>query len=448
MASDLHHGSGYGKGYDYAPSWREQLSARGTARAIRVVKSVVRCLLGMLGAIDALLHSGQRRPPLTPATFHPRRILVIRTDMLGDVVLTLPTIHALHRAYPQAKIDLVVEPPSAGIVAGHPEIDRIILSDLAAWVRGLRTGQAWGLLRTTIRELRAAHYDLAVSVCGDWASVLARLSGARRRVGYAGEAYPFFLTDPVPGKRYAIQQHETAYGLALAAHAGGVVDPPGHHSRRPRLLVDPPALARIADLLWNHGVALNQPIIVLHAGARNGAAKRWSLSAWARLAEMLIDVGNVVVVLVGSPGEREYSRELLRRMQAPDRVIDLTGATSLPELVALFAASAVVVTSDSGPLHIAEALGTPLVALHGPTDPVLSGPCGPEAIVIRHAVWCAPCYDHTTSATCRWHNPICMRGIAPAAVRDAVYTQLRRHHAIPVVADPASESEHPKSAEI
>lgn len=412
----LRDGAGFGKGYDRPPGLTERLGQRVGLRAKRLGQRVLRAIFGAIGLAASL---GERPHPA------PRRILVIRTDLLGDLVLTLPAVLALRRAYPEAQIDLLVQPSTAGILAGQPGIDRVLLCDPDGWFGGIGKREIRAKLRDLVRTLRAARYDLAVSICGDAASIFARLSGARRRVGYAGEAFAHFLTDPVPGARYQIRQHETAYCLDLAAAAGGIVDPPGSLSRLPRLMVLPEAQAVVADLLAQSGARPRQPVIALHAGARNGQAKRWPLPYWARLADQLMDQTDALVVLIGAPGDKPLAQGVIQRLRVPARAVDLTGATDLPALVALLAACAVVVTGDSGPLHIAEAVGTRVVAIHGPTDPVQSGPCHPESIVLRRDLWCSPCYDSRATAECRFSNPICMKHLLPAEVLPAVLAQLQ-----------------------
>ncbi|HEV2236461.1 MAG TPA: glycosyltransferase family 9 protein, partial [Ktedonobacterales bacterium] len=124
------------------------------------------------------------------------------------------------------------------------------------------------------------------------------------------------------------------------------------------------------------------------------------------------------VVLVGAPGDGEIAGEIARKAGAG--VVSLTGRTSLPELAALLARCDLLVSGDSGPLHIACAVGTPVVGLYGPTDPAISGPLGRRAVVLRQDLWCAPCYDASAVADCRFGNPVCMKTLPPAAVLAAV----------------------------
>jgi ADP-heptose:LPS heptosyltransferase len=449
--------SGFGTGYDAPPT--PALRARGWLQAqIKLaVRRVLRVALGTLGTIDAGLHFGRRLPPLHPTTFHPRRILVVRTDMLGDMLLTLPAIHVLRRAYPDARIDVATKPGNAPLLSGHPDIDGIITCDPASWPEALTSPAIRHEALATMRTLRRARYDLALSMCGDWGSVVTRLSGARRRVGYDGEAYAHFMTDPVPGARYRERQHEVDYCLSLAEHAGGTVDPIDIAARCPALHVGDDARQRVELLLAEYGVGIYPtphplsmlthgegamdrqdpsscksapPIVALHPGSGNGKAKRWPLPYWARLADSLA-CEEVVAVLVGAPSDAPLAQGIKRRMRQPERVVDLVGATSLPELVALLERCTAIVTGDSGPMHVAAAVGTPVVAIFGPTDPAVYGPLSDDATILRRDLWCSPCYDPAQTADCRFFNPICMKGIGPAEVLAAT----RRYLSFPAPED-------------
>jgi lipopolysaccharide heptosyltransferase II len=162
------------------------------------------------------------------------------------------------------------------------------------------------------------------------------------------------------------------------------------------------------------------PVVTLHGGARNGQAKRWPTSHFARLAERLVSEFDALVVLTGAPSEAELAAAIGAECRYP--LLNLLGRTSLAELVALLAVSDLVISGDSGPMHIATAVQTPVIALHGPTDPALSGPMSPDAIVLRRALWCSPCYDASATAECPFDNPVCMKGLGP----DLVFVAARR----------------------
>lgn len=395
-------------------------------RALRVLQRILkrraqRLLWHGIGAIGYLIrHRHAPTAPLYPGNPSVRRILVVRVDLLGDTVLTTPALAALHRGYPQARIDMLVQQSTADVLAAEREIAHIITYNPQAFRRPSGVSAAIRLLW----RLRRARYDIAISISGDIGSILTRLSGARRTIGYAGEAYPHMLTDPAPGRRYDVYQHETLYVLALAEAAGGIVTA---RDMRPRLHVlarekrDMAAMLRLARAKLGR----DGPIIAMHAGARNGKAKRWPTSHFAALADQLAEKLDALVVVTGAPNEASLARDIARQAQYP--LLNVSGKTTLPQLVALLAESDVLVTGDSGPMHIACAVETPVVVMHGPTDPALSGPTASDAIVLRHTLWCSPCYDASATAECRFGNPVCMKAIAPRTVFGAVRRQLRAH---------------------
>jgi ADP-heptose:LPS heptosyltransferase len=146
------------------------------------------------------------------------------------------------------------------------------------------------------------------------------------------------------------------------------------------------------------------------------------------------------VVLVGAAGDGDVAAAIARA--AGGGVVNLTGRTALPELAALLARCDLLVSGDSGPLHIACAVGTPVVGLYGPTDPEISGPLGQRAVVLRQAIWCAPCYDASAVADCRFGNPVCMKTLPPVAVLAAVRRLLAVARDVPARAAAARSEEY------
>jgi len=204
--------------------------------------------------------------------------------------------------------------------------------------------------------------------------------------------------------------------------------------QRPTLSVKADARATIHQILQEERerIGARGPIVALHPGARNGAAKRWPMRHYAELGDRLSRELDAFVVVTGAPNELALSHEIMRRMTAA--AFDLTGKTSLQELVALMAESDLVITGDSGPMHIACAVQTPTIALHGPTEPAQSGPTGDLAVILRHDLWCSPCYDSSATAECRFGNPVCMKLISSDDVFAAACQQLERYQRLPSVA--------------
>jgi lipopolysaccharide heptosyltransferase II len=417
----------------------DQRIATAVKRALkRRAQSVLRWGFGQIG----LATRDWDTPPAPLRAGDPRirRILVVRVDLLGDVVLTTTAVRALRRAYPRAQIDMLVQAPYAGILEGDPDIHRVHVWNPHVWRRPNAWIQpaTWAETLGALARLRMPRYDLAISASGDIGSVATRLTGARRRVGYAREAYRWFMTDPIPGGRYVERAHETTYVLRLAAAAGAAPQP---EDVRPRLSVSPATVARMRatlDLAQVQASGRRGPVIALHAGAHNGTAKRWPMRHWATLARQLATDLGALVVLTGAPNEGPLARDIEALSGAP--LLNLCGKTSLPELKALLSLADLMISGDSGPMHIACAVGAPVIALHGPTDPEISGPSAPDALVLRRAIWCSPCYDASATAECRFANPVCMKDLAPsivfAAARKRLATCLAQDASAPLSSEP------------
>jgi lipopolysaccharide heptosyltransferase II len=427
--------------YDRRYPFGHRLVARRLAQTKRAAQRIIWVLLAAVGWLTSF-HLGSRRP-LRARDRRIRRILVVRVDLIGDVVLSLPAVRALRRAYPEAEIDMLVLPSTADILAGQPDVAHVLTYNPNIWRRpiSLVGPRNWQGVRDLVVALRGPRYDLCVSVAGDVGSVLTRLSGARRRVGYADEAYPWLLTDAVPGGRYTRIMHEVEYVQEIARAAGGVVTA---QDARPVLHLVPEAAEAVGRTLHRLGLDGNTgPLVALHASAQNGWAKRWPAAQWAALANRLTGELGARVILTGAAGDRPLTAAIAAR--ARNGVYDLAGGTTLSELAALLVRCDLVVSGDSGPLHIACAVGTAVVGLYGPTDPRISGPLGDGAIVLRREIWCAPCYNARATADCRFSNPVCMKGLSADAVFAAARRQLMLH--APAAAIACSRTEADEHAE-
>jgi lipopolysaccharide heptosyltransferase II len=380
--------------------------------------------MSIVGVFLWLRHIG-RYPPLQPQSFSPRRILVIRLDLIGDLVLSLTVVHLLKRTYPDAEIDLLALPSSAKIASSDPALNEIIAYDPNIWRRpqALLRPKNWSALWALRTRLHARQYDLAVSVFGNWGSVLAVLSGALRRVGFAGEAYPGFMTDSVPGRHWddpSSTLHEVDYCLQLAQAAGATITP---DDRIPHLAVAPQAHQEIEQLLAQEGIQPGNTLIACHVSSNNGQSKRWPIPYWATLIDHLIRDNGASVVLTGAQNDLALIEHILRRTH--EHPVNLAGKTSLTQLAALLQRADLVITGDSGPMHIAAAVGTPLIAIHGPTNPAHSGPLSPKATVLRSDIWCSPCYDAKSTADCRFFTTQCMKNIVPTQVLTVIHEKLQ-----------------------
>ena len=341
------------------------------------------------------------------------RILIVRLSALGDVVHTLPLLDALRRARPRAHIGWLVEEPAASLLEGHPQLDRVWIAPRHAARRLRSVGRplaAAGRLAEVARGLRAARYQLTLDTqCNLRSSLWARASGAGVRIGFAPpftkEKAHWWSTLRVEAPRDG--QLKAHRNLELLAPLG--IDTAG---ARPRIAI-PDAARRIADPLRASGARA----IALHPGVSGfGAIKQWAPDRFAALARRLRDERGARCLVTFGPSERDLAR----------RVVDASGGaaelapetTSLLELAALYEACDVVVAGDTGPLHLAAALGVPVVGLYGPKDPAVYGPLdgrsGEPATTVWKHVHCSPCKLR------RCPDVICMPAITVADVAGAI----------------------------
>ena len=381
----------------------------------------------LMSSIGGLLWLGRRNrplPALTPQTFHPRHILVIRLDLIGDLVMSLTVVRALKHTYPDAEIDVLAVPSSAAVVKADPDLSHIFTYDPNIWRRpkALTQWNNWREVFALRRNLKARHYDLAISVFGDWAAILAVLSGAQRRIGFGRESYPGFMTDAVAGRHWDPRDHlhEVDYCLTLARAAGATTT---EEDRIPHLTVIPQARQEIAHLLQHVGISPEKPLIACHVSSNNGQSKRWPVPYWATLLDRLIHEEGVQVVVTGATGDIPLIERITSRMH--EQATNMAGKTTLSQLAALLQRADIMISGDSGPMHIAAAVGTTVIAIHGPTDPALSGPVSPKAIILRNDIWCSPCYKAKGPADCRFYTTQCMKNITPADVFRVVHEQLQ-----------------------
>ncbi len=390
------------------------------------------------------IHGPRPRLPLDPERV--RKVLVIRVDLLGDLVFSLPSLSALRAAFPSARIDALVLPYTAGILEAAGVIDRIHELDVNRYRRPRRPDELLDLV-SRIRALRAERYDLAVNFSGLVGGLLTVASGAAIRLGHAGDSYSGCFNIAVRGHRYDRAVHEVEYQLDLL-RAAGIRAPyawpalPRTGDRTPRAANSP-----VSPVL---GLP-SQPYAVIVPGASNGSAKRWPPRHWAAVGDTLAAERDLPVVLVGGAAERSLADEVAAAMRAP--VTNLAGSTTLAELREVLSGAAIVLAGDTGPLHLAAALGRPVVGVYGPTDPTNTGPLGAAAGVVRLGLACSPCYDLRTPANCKLpdRSTACMEALDPARVMASVAAVLEKLAPPPSAiggsaSPPARESASPASA--
>jgi heptosyltransferase I len=344
-----------------------------------------------------------------------KRILIVKPSSLGDVVHTLPLVHALKRNHPSCFIGWIVQKGFQGILQSDPAIDEIIpisipsTSDPHA-ARGAFIRAASATL-VTLRRLRKGFknhtYDLVLDLHASFRSGLLGLTNPRGfRIGFrdAKELNTLFqhrLVGNNPDNRHAVDKN-----MAFAEYLECSTLPEDY-----RIVVDLIARKRVSEFLQKSGVPEGARIVYANPAAR-WETKYWTEEAWAELADLLIERAGAAAVFSGSPDDVSYIRNISDRMK--QRPIIAAGRLNLAEAVALIGASDVYVGVDSGPMHIAAFAGTPVVALFGPTDPAKVGPYGEGHRVIRRAqLDCLACRKRSCS------DRICLEGISAQAVFDA-----------------------------
>lgn len=411
-------------GYPKPPSAKQKMRKRLIRISRGLLGGTIFLVVSVWGISLKLRRLGRSYPPLRPETLHPKRILVVRLDLIGDLVLSMVAVHALKRTYPEAEIDLISVPASARVIEGDPYLVRIMGYDPNIWrrPRALLKRQNWRQLRTLLKLLHERDYDLAISLFGKWAAVLTALSGAKRTLGFGREGFPGLMTDDIPGKHWTPgeKKHEVDYCLDLARAAGAEVT---EDDRYPALFVSEQAQQEIEQLLTSQGVQPGRALIACHVSANNGQSKRWPVPYWASLLDRLIREEHAQIVLTGAPGDLPLIEKITRHMH--EQPLNLAGQTSLTQLAALLKRADLLISGDSGPMHMAAAVKTPLIAIHGPTDPALSGPVSRQATILRSDIWCSPCYQAKDSADCRFFTTQCMKNVLPTQVLAVVRERLQ-----------------------
>jgi len=305
-----------------------------------------------------------------------RRILVRSPNWVGDAVMSLPVLPGLAHLFPYAEITVLAVPRVAPLFLHHPLVARVIHypAGRQKWRR------LWALRK---------NYDLGLALPNSLESALGLwLAGAPVRAGYTADARRPFLTRAVSGRNNLQGLHLVFYYLGTLKALGAIdaYSPPALYLGHRELQE---AEARLAAT----GGDSPGPWVGLAPGAAYGPAKRWPAESFAALALELDRQMGARLVLLGGPEDRAAAAAV--KAQLPVPVLDLVGQTDLRQALAVLSCLRLLVTNDSGLMHAAAALGTPLVAIFGSTDPRATGPFTDRATVLRHPLPCSPCFQRT-----------------------------------------------------
>lgn len=349
-------------------------------------------------------------------------ILIVKLSAIGDVIHTLPALNAIRAHYPKAHITWLIEAAAADLIVGHRALDRVIVSHRKRWIRefkGLGRGQALAEIRCFWHALRDTDYDIIIDFQALLKSaLLVWLAKGKRKIGFdkgmQHQEHSYLLLNervsPVD-----MEVHALTRGLMLTGAIG---------IETPSVVYDTPVSQRdrrqVNSLLEDGGIGGSRPMVAINPVAL-WETKLWLNDRFAALADRLVGECGVDVVFTGGPGDCATIKEILGMMRNP--AVDVSGRTTLTMLAALYQQAALLVTTDTGPMHLAAAVDTKVVALFGPTAPWRTGPYGKGHTVIRTAPPCSPCFKRQ----CDVHRCKCMRDITVETVLAAAASHLEAH---------------------
>lgn len=372
----------------------------------------------LVATADALFGIGARISRLVRDRSRPariQRILLLRLERIGDLLMALPGIADVSAAAPDAAVDLVVGSWNREVASSVRGIDRVITVD-ASWLVRRDRGESLPALLAHARSWRSRHYDLAINFEPDLRSnLMLAVSGARWTVGYASGGGGALLDqaldfDPTA---HTSDNARRLVGAAFGTSPGG--------TKLPALVVPSTDLATADTVLADKP----RPRIVMHvSGGR--AVKQWPPDRFASVARDLVAQRGATIVLTGADADQSLVTAVRRALPASN-LVDAVGSADLMTVAALIARCDLMITGDTGPMHIAHAVGTPIVAVFGPSDPRRYAPRGPFDRVVRIELPCAPCNRiRLPPARCTGVTPDCLALIEPDRVLGAALSILEQ----------------------
>jgi heptosyltransferase-2 len=335
------------------------------------------------------------------------KILVRATNWVGDAIMAMPALQVVRRRFPDAEINILARPYVADIYRDQGICDELTVYEPKTTHAGIAGREK---LAT---ELRAKKFDTALLLQNAFnAAWLAWRAGIPERIGYARDARSLLLTKAIPVPlRGEIPTHEKFYYLELLRRAGWLESLPDESIVT--LKVTEESNAQAAETFRHAGVRAESLRIAIGAGASYGSAKCWLPSRFAELANRLQEQNDADVILFGTAGESAVSDAISAEMKFPP--INLTGKTAIAELPALLSHCHLFIGNDSGAMHVAGAVGLPVVAIFGPTDPFGTVPITPRCTVVQQKPYCSPCFLRRCPTDHR-----CMKSVTSEMVEVAV----------------------------
>jgi len=313
------------------------------------------------------------------------KIIVRAPNWIGDSVLAFPCLESLQHNFPQAEIWMAAKEWVKDVFIGH---------DLVKGIIQLPEKVDVSTLRMTAKQLQQGSFDIGLLLTNSFSSALLfYLARLPQRWGYQTDGRRFFLTKGVAVQNQNQPFHQVYYYLNLLSGLGLQTLPP-----KIRLHLLSEEKQRAKDMLSQLNVDFNRPLIIFHPGAAYGSSKMWPAVRYAQLARLFQQRKKAVVLLTGSSSESQVAESICSLLSP--RPLNLTGRTNLRLLAGLISQADLFVSNDSGPMHIANALQVPVVAIFGPTIPRQTGPFQPPSVIIKKEASCWPCqyrecpFDH------------------------------------------------------
>ena len=332
-----------------------------------------------------------------------RNILVIGVNWVGDTILSLPTIRGLRRLFSEAHIGLLTRAHLGDMLKEVADIDEVVP------YQPRRGCYRWADELGTVGFLRRRGFDLALILPRSFRSALiVFLARIPIRIGYVDEGRGFLLTHGVPRTDSLLRVHRTKYYLHLLESMGGIPD-----GDLPVIEVAPELRRWARGFLRSCGMEDSYPLVGFNPGATYGSAKCWDPERFSELGTRLCRDYGACILIFGTQRERELATVIAQGIDG--KAVNLAGSTALSQLAALMESCHVVVTNDTGPMHISAAVKTPVVAIFGSTDPVTTGPCGNGHIIVRKDISCSPCLKRVCPTDHR-----CMELISTEDVHEAL----------------------------
>jgi heptosyltransferase-2 len=344
-----------------------------------------------------------------------RKILIRGTNWVGDAIISIPAMKEIRRLFPDARISLLVRPWVRDIYAAAEFVDEILEYEK----EGIHAG--WAGFARLAAGLRRRRFDLAILLQNAFeAALIAWCARIPARVGYARDGRRLLLTHACPIDPAVVRQHQAYYYLGILSGAGLLEKQPWERGGYPLSVSlkirDSDRIAAV-EILRASGVRQGETLVGINPGAYYGEAKRWLPDRYASVADALAERYQARIVLFGSSSDRPVAEAAAANMKHPPVI--LAGHTTLGQLMGLIRECSLLITNDSGPMHLAAALDVPQVAIFGSTSETATGPLSRLATVVKHPVECNPCFLRRCPTDFR-----CMTGIPAEQVLEACRERL------------------------